>query len=55
MLEYKNGRATAFEVVRLAADLATAQQRYSEALVRTARAAAELRRLTANWYPDQIH
>ncbi len=40
MLEYNNGRTTAFEVVRLAADLATAQQRYSDALVRTARAAA---------------
>ncbi len=40
MLEYTNGRTTAFEVVRLAADLATAQQRYSDALVRTARAAA---------------
>jgi outer membrane protein TolC len=49
-LEYVNGRTTAFEVVRLAADLATAQQRYSEALVRTARAAAILRQLTGGWY-----
>jgi outer membrane protein TolC len=52
LLEYKNGRTTAFEVVRLAADLAAAQQRYSQALVRTARAAAELKKLTANWYPQ---
>ena len=50
MLEYRNGRSTAFEVVRLAADLATAQQRYSDALVRTARAAAVLRQLTGGWY-----
>ena len=40
---------TAFEVVRLAADLATAQQRYSDALVRTARAAAVLRQLTGGY------
>jgi outer membrane protein TolC len=51
MLEYQNGRSTAFEVVRLAADLATAQQRYSDALVRTASAAAVLRQLTGGWYP----
>jgi outer membrane protein TolC len=51
MLEFRNGRTTAFEVVRLAADLATAQQRYSDALVRTARAAAVLRQLTGGWYP----
>jgi outer membrane protein TolC len=51
MVEYTNGRTTAFEVVRLAADLATAQQRYSDALVRTARAAAILRQLTGGWYP----
>lgn len=52
MVEYSNGRSTAFEVVRLAADLATAQQRYSQALVRTAHAAAVLRQLTGGWYPD---
>ena len=51
MIEFNNGQATAFEVVRLAADLATAQQRYSDALVRTARAAAVLRQLTGGWYP----
>ncbi len=50
LIEYRNGRSTAFEVVRLAADLATAQQRYSAALVRTARAAAILRQLTGGWY-----
>ncbi len=51
MIEYRNGRTTAFEIVRLAADLATAQQRYADALVRTARAAANLRQLTGGWYP----
>jgi outer membrane protein TolC len=47
IIEFDNGRTTAFELVRLGADLATAQQRLSDALVRTARAGAELRRLTA--------
>jgi outer membrane protein TolC len=51
-LEYTAGRTTAFELVRLGADLAEAQQRYSQALVRTAKAAAELRRLTSGAYPD---
>ncbi len=51
ILEYDNGRTTAFELVRLAADVATAQQRYSEALVRAAKAAAELRMLTAGTFP----
>ena len=50
-LEYQSGRTTAFEVVRLAADLASAQQRYSQALVRAAQAAAELNRLTAGAAP----
>jgi outer membrane protein TolC len=44
-VEYDSGRTTAFELVRLGADFATAQERYSNALVRTAKAAAELRRL----------
>jgi outer membrane protein TolC len=44
-IQYDNGRTTAFELVRLGADLAAAQQRYSDALVRTAKAAAELARL----------
>ena len=46
VLEYNVGRTTAFELVRLRADLADAQQRYSQALVRAAKAAADLRRLT---------
>lgn len=46
LIEYHNGRTTAFEVVRLASDLAVAQQRYSSALVRVARAGSDLRRLT---------
>jgi outer membrane protein TolC len=50
MIEFQNGQATAFELVRLAADLGNAQQRYSQALVRTARAAAVLRQLTGGWY-----
>lgn len=49
--EFTSGRATAFELVRLAADLADAQRRYSAALVRSARAGATLRRLTAGAYP----
>ncbi|MCI0330749.1 MAG: TolC family protein [candidate division Zixibacteria bacterium] len=48
MLEYQVGRTTAFELVRLSADLATAQQRYSQALVRAAKAAAELKKLTTS-------
>ncbi len=50
LLEYRAGSTTAFELVRLSADLAAAQQRHSQALVRSARAASELRRLTANGY-----
>ncbi len=44
-LEYNAGLKTAFELVRLRADLATAQQRYSQALVRAATAEAALRHL----------
>ncbi len=51
ILEYHNGRTTAFELVRLAADLAAAQQRFSQALVRTAKAVADLRRLTSEGLP----
>ncbi len=51
LIEYRNGRSTAFELVRLGADLAAAQQRYSQALVRTAKAAATLARLTSGAYP----
>jgi len=51
LIEYRNGRTTAFELARLSADFATAQQQYSQALVRTARAAANLQYLTAGQYP----
>lgn len=47
LIEYRSGRTTAFELVRLGADYAASQQRYSEALVRTAKAAATLRQLTS--------
>lgn len=54
LVEYRNGRSTAFELVRLGADLASAQQRYSQALVRAAKAAARLRSLTAGGYPALV-
>lgn len=50
-IEYRNGRSTAFELVRLGADFAVAQQRYSRALVINARAAATLTELTSGGYP----
>ncbi len=53
ILDYENGRTSAFELVRLSGDLAASQQRYSRALVRTARAAAVLRQLTGGAYPDE--
>ena len=51
LIEFRNGRTTAFELTRVAADLATVQQRYSQALVRTAKAYADLRRLTSEGLP----
>jgi outer membrane protein len=51
-LEFENGRTTAFELVRLAGDLATAQLRYSQALVLAGTAAASLRELTGGVYPQ---
>lgn len=51
LIEFRNGRTTAFELVRLGADFALAQKRYSEALVRTAKAAAFLKLLTSGEYP----
>ncbi len=54
LIEFKNGRATAFELVRLSADFAAAQNRYSDALVKTAKAAAMLRQLTSGVYPGDI-
>lgn len=52
-LEYRAGRSTAFEIVRLGTDLADANRRYSDALVQAARAAAELRRLTSGAFPER--
>jgi len=52
LIEFRNGRTTAFEVTRVAADLATAQQRFSQALVRTAKAYADLKRLTSEGLPS---
>jgi outer membrane protein len=52
-IDFYNGRTTAFELVRLGADFATAQQRYSQALVRTAKAAAILKQLTSGAYPSE--
>ena len=47
LIEFENGRSTAFELVRLGADFAVAHERYSQALVRSAKAAANLRQLTS--------
>lgn len=52
LIEFRNGRTTAFELTRTAADLATAQQRYSQALVRAAKAYADLKRLTSEGVPS---
>jgi len=51
LIEFRNGRSTAFELVRLGTDFAVAQQRYTQALVRGAKAAASLRQLTSGTYP----
>jgi outer membrane protein TolC len=47
LIEFQNGRSTAFELVRLGADFAVAQQRYTQALVRSAKAAVNLKQLTS--------
>ncbi|HET9253478.1 MAG TPA: TolC family protein [Candidatus Eisenbacteria bacterium] len=52
VLQYRSGQTTAFELVRLGTDLATAQQRFSQALVRTAKAASVLKFLTSGSIPD---
>lgn len=44
-IEFRNGMTTAFELVRLGADFANAHRRFSQALVRTAKAAARLKQL----------
>lgn len=48
LLEYGLGRTTSFDLVRIGADVASSQQRFSQALVRTAKAVAELRWLTSS-------
>jgi outer membrane protein len=53
MIEFKNGRLSAFELVRLSEDFAVAQQRYSDALVKTVKAASDLKQLTSGYYPDK--
>ena len=52
MIEFQNGRLSAFELVRLSEDFAVAQQRYSLALVKTVKAAADLKQLTSGYYPS---
>ncbi len=51
MIEFKNGKVSAFELVRLSQDFAVAQQRYSDALVKTVKAVSDLTRLTSGYYP----
>lgn len=48
LLEYGLGKTTSFDLVRVGADVASSQQRFSQALVRTAKAVAELRWLTSS-------
>ncbi len=55
MIEFKNGRITVFELVRLSEDFATAQQRYSDALVKTVKAAAELKQLSSGFYSSGVN
>ena len=50
-IQFQSGQTTAFELVRLGEDVATSQQRYSEALVTSAKAAARLKYLTSGFYP----
>jgi outer membrane protein TolC len=52
LLEYGLGRTTSFDLVRLGADVASSQQRFSQALVRTAKAVAQLRWLTSSGDSD---
>ncbi len=55
MIEFENGKLTAFELVRLSEDFAVAQQRYSDALVKTVKAAADLKQLTSGYYPSKVN
>lgn len=52
MIEFQNGRITAFELVQLNEDFAIAQQRYSEALIKTVNAVATLKKLTSGIYSE---
>jgi outer membrane protein TolC len=52
LIEFQNGRITALELVQLSEDFAIAQRRYSDALVRSVTAAANLRQLTSGKYPE---
>lgn len=52
MIEFQNGRITAFELIQLNEDFAVAQQRYSEALVKTVNAVATLKQLTSGKYSE---
>ncbi len=54
MIEFKNGKVSAFELVRLSQDFAVAQQRYSDALVKTVKAVSELTQLTSGYYPGSV-
>ncbi len=51
MIEFRNGRLSAFEIVRFGQDFGIAQRRYSDALVKTVKAISELRQLTSGYYP----
>ena len=55
VIEFQNGRITAFELVRLGEDFAKAQRRYSEALVRTVNAVATLKQFTSGRYPENTN
>jgi outer membrane protein len=50
-IQFQSGQTTAFELVRLGEDVTTSQQRYSRALVTSAKAAALLKYLTSGFYP----
>jgi len=54
LLEFRTGRVTAFELVRLGEDFAMAQRSLSDAMVRTAKAAAYMRQLTSGKF-SQSH
>jgi outer membrane protein TolC len=52
MIEFRNGRLSAFELVRFGQDFGIAQRRYSDALVKTVKAVSELKQLTSGYYPN---